>query len=80
MYGINSGLIDFTKCVPQKDSNCYASSDSGVCVSCKKGYNLNDDFACETLKPENCQSSENFIKKIKYSNRLNYYYGIYHDS
>ena len=54
-----NGNINYSKCIAQKDSNCFATKLANKnCVYCKKGYVLNNDGVCVVLDTPRCQAGK----------------------
>ena len=58
-FKVETGKIDYTKCVKQNDIGCFASDrENNNCSFCKKGYVLNKDGLCEKINTPKCQNGK----------------------
>jgi hypothetical protein len=81
VYGSTGSTLDYTKCIPSQIPNCFAALEiAGICLTCMKGFVLNQDRICEPLTPPNCKSSQNYVKRLKYAPRVNLAYALYYGS
>ena len=47
--------------MPSPILNCFEINSENECISCNKGYTLNESSTCEKIIPPKCESSEVFV-------------------
>jgi hypothetical protein len=71
-FDTDTKIIRYDYCIaaPEDETNCFAAIENGVCVTCKKGFSINDEGKCEDFNFANCEASTFLSRNQLYQGKI----------